>query len=265
MTPAASAIVHCTNSTIAEAWAAIVGLPGPIDDADAPLIARAARESFAGLKEKPAIVAVSGSRELATPFWLQQCGWDEDRYLARFGHRYLSVHFVKQKPEERYDTYSKTLRPQVTGWLDVEARALGASAAEYGVDRVAFGYVNRFAFPADGFDVSRFFKLNVGFDIGPSASGLLGLGTMVRVYDAERVVYLTVELSAEGPTDERAETTVTTKVVAEKRGLEGLSFADASRLDETITAAKDAAKETFFRFATAETHRMMGAVTDASG
>jgi hypothetical protein len=166
-------IVHCTNSTIIEAWAVAVGLPGPVDDADAPLIMRRARSSITGMKERPAIVAVSGSKELAAPFWSQQVGWDNDRYLARFGHRYLSIHFVKQQPQELYDTYAKTLEPHVTAWLEVVADALGAAASAYAIDRVAFGYTNQFTFPPDGFDISRYFKLSIGFDIGPSATGLL--------------------------------------------------------------------------------------------
>jgi hypothetical protein len=258
-------IVRCTNSTITEAWAVAVGLPGPVEDADAPLIMRRARQPFAGLKERPAIVAVSGSKELAAPFWSQQVGWDNDRYLARFGHRYLSVHFVKQQPEERYDTFATTLQPQVTAWLEIVADALGSAAATYAIDRVAFGYTNQFSFPAEGFDISRYFKLTIGFDIGPSATGLLGLATSFRVYDAARNLYLIVELAAEGPTSERPGATVTTKVVAERRGLESISFADRASVADLLIGSKEGAKATFFEFATEETHALMGAVRDATG
>jgi hypothetical protein len=67
-----------------------------LEKSDAAILARRARKLIEGLEEKPAIVAVNVRGELAAPFWNQQVGWDSDRYLARFGHRYLSVHYIRQ-------------------------------------------------------------------------------------------------------------------------------------------------------------------------
>jgi hypothetical protein len=233
VTASPSKIQHCANSTISEAWAVVIGLPGRIEDADVPLVARAARRTIGpDLTEKPAIVAVNAPKDLAAPFWSQQVTWGGERYLARFGHRYLSVHFRREQEDEPYDTYANTLQPQIATWLNIVAEGLDGAAAEYGVDRIGFGYVNRFAFSPDDFDVSRFFKLSLSFDVGSETAGALGLRTEFRLYDPTHTIYLIVQLTAEGPADEKSDISVTTRVLAEKRGLEGLTFADVLRVGE---------------------------------
>lgn len=255
-------VKYCENSTITEAWTTILGLPAPLDETDAHVMTRAAKETVEGLEVKPAVVAIFARKDLAAPFWSQQLGWDGERYLARYGHRYLSVHFIRQG-EDRYQEFERTLQPSIEVWLDIYRNAFGKSGEEHLVNIVGFGYMNTFDFEPKGFDLSRYFKLNFGVDVGSGEAGLLGLNTGFRFYDAGRDMYLSVNLGVESPTAEHPVVQVVTKVAAERRGLEDISFANKPALVDLVVAAKEAAKETFFGFATPDTHAIMGAVTDA--
>lgn len=256
-------IKYCKNSTITEAWAVVLGLPAPIDDTDAAVITRRAREKFGDLHPKPAIVAVQlGPEKLAAPFWNQQFSWAGGKYLARFGHRFLSVHFLGQA-NDRYETFEKTLGPGIAMWLRIYSDALGATAKEHVVDQVGFGYVNRFEFEPSGFDVSRYFKLNVAVELEEFKTGLVGVETGFRFHDEAKNESLTLSLAAEAGSVSIPKVGVVTKVFAEKRPVELVSFANVDSLPKLVHAAKEAAKRTFFGFATEETRAIMEAVDDA--
>ena len=249
---------YCGNSTVSEAWAVVLGLAGKVDETEPPVLERTARERIVGLEPRPAIVAVNARSEAVPPFWRQQLTWHSGRHLARFGHRYLSTHFTRQG-DDRYETFGKSLEPAVKKWLDIYVDALGPTSKEHLVDRVGFGYVNQFEFPAEGFDLSKYFLINVGVEVGIADPGLLGLDAGFRLFDKEGNVYLVVELNAV-PLGDEASIGVTTKVLAERRGLEEVSFANREELAKLVRSTKEAAKEVFFGFATDETHRIMGAV-----
>lgn len=146
----------------------ILGLTGAVDSTDPPVLERSARRRFASLQRKPAIVAVDARGDAVPPFWNQQVTWSGGRHLARFGHRYLSVHYIPQD-EERYTRFEEVFAPPTATWLDIYADALGG---EHPVDRTGFGYVNRFLFDADGFDLSTYFSINVGVDVGAEEARL---------------------------------------------------------------------------------------------
>ena len=111
---------YCEKSTITEAWAIVLGLPGALDKNSGPILAHLAEDAIEGLTERPAPLAFSVSPPgLTPPFWNQQFAWDSDRYAARFGHRYLSVHFVRRDEGTRYETYAKTMEPWIRKWLDL--------------------------------------------------------------------------------------------------------------------------------------------------
>lgn len=252
---------YCENSTITEAWTVILGLPGAVDPTDPPVLERSARRRLDSLERKPAVVAVDVRGDAVPPFWNQQVTWGQGRHLARFGHRYLSVHFIR-RDEDRYTRFSDVLAPPTKTWLDVYAESLGG---EHPIDRVGFGYVNRFTFSAADFDLSKYFSINVGVDVGSQEAGLLGLTTAFRFYDPSKTMYLTVELSAESVPTEDGEIGVTTKVFAERRGLEALAFADPDAVLEQVATTKEAAKEAFFSLATEATHSIMGVVHASDG
>lgn len=256
-------IGYCTNSTITEAWALVVGLPAPLDDTDSSVLLRAAKDRIASLVPKPAVVAVHVEPKLAVPFWREQVAWDDERHLARFGHRFLSVHFLR-RGEQRYERFEKSLQPSVDLWLELYEQALTRGTDKHPVERVGFGYVNTFEFAPDDFDVSRYFKMNFGISVGAPSAGLLALDTGCMFFDETRNMYLTVHLSVQSASEEDQKIRLLTRVLAERRGIEGITFAMRSELRELILGAKQVAKDTFFGFATDETHTLMGAVPDAA-
>jgi uncharacterized protein (TIGR04255 family) len=254
-------VEYCRDSTIFEAWTVLAGLPAKLDDTEPPVLFRRAKDRFPDLQVKPAVVAVQFDVNVPTPpFWNLQVTWDQGTHLARFGHRYLSVHFLRES--ERYENFRRSFQPPMDEWLAIYPGALGAAASSQPVERVGFGYVNRFDFPASGFDVSQYFKLNFALDVGIDPIELLGMTTGCQFFDARRSLNMSLSLSAESAPDDIVR--VTTKVSAERRGIEQVTFADADPLRQLVVAAKDAAKETFFSFATDATHQLMGAVHAAS-
>jgi hypothetical protein len=255
-------IAYCTSSTIAEAWAYVGGLPAVVDATDAAVLLRGARERFPALREIPAIVAAPGGSSPVAAYWRHQVTWGNGDYVVRFGHRYLSVHFVRR--ENRYDRFDTTMRPVVADWLAAYASAFGAHAASHPVDVMSFGYANTFALEPEGFDVADYFGLHVGFAIGVVDAAALGLHTSVTVQDHARDVRLAVELDVGGANPSDPKLHVTTRVSAECDAADGTTFADAMTLEAAIVRAKAAARETFFNFTTPKTHAIMGAVHAAA-
>jgi uncharacterized protein (TIGR04255 family) len=251
-------IKYCKNSTINEAWALVAGLPGPVDETEANVIIRSARESFPDLEQKPLPFGVHLGADPAAPFWNHQFTWRGGRHMARIGHRYLTVHFIRQS--DRYEAFDETLRPSIETWLDLYRGALGKAATQHVVGVVGFGYVNRFEFAAaTDFDVSRYFRLNIGISLGEPRGGLTGLDSGFRFYDEKSNEQLSVNLSAQ---EAGKQIVVSTKVFAERRAGELGAFSDRDLLMRTIVEAKDSAKETFFGFATQETYDIMQVVAD---
>ena len=261
MAPRPTRVEYCENSTIVEAWAVILGLPGPVDPGDPVVLERAAKRQYESLRRVPAIVAVDAHGEAVSPFWNHQVAWNEGRRLARFGHRYLSVHFIRQG-EGRYTQFGEVLEPPIREWVDIYT---GATEGDHPVDRIGFGYVNRFTFGADDFDLSKYFAINVGVDVGAEDAGLLGLSAAFRFFDESKTMYLNVELSAEAVPGDQRVIGVTTKVFAERRGVEQLSFGNGEQLLDQVRLTKEAAKDAFFSLATEETHAMMGVVHASDG
>ncbi len=113
-----------------------------------------------------------------------------------------------------------------------------------------------FEFPTTDFDISRYFKLSVGIGVEAAKPGLRDLSTAFRVPlddGAEASLTLTIEVPPAGDT-----LVVRTKTVADDSA-QGLSFFDGPGIVEAMLRAKNRAKRTFFDFATAETHTIMGA------
>lgn len=256
-------IRYCKNSTITEAWALVVGLPARIDDTEASALFRASRDRFPDIQLKPAIVAVQADNP-APPFWRNQVAWNSERHLARFGHRYLSVHFVR-RGEERYLTFEETFEPALRAWLQLYSGTLTRESDKHPVDSLGFGYVNRFEFEPEDFDLSRYFRMNFALTIdGLTNVELQRFDIGSVLFDVARGMHLSINLSVEGPSETVPRVQVQTKVFAEKRGPDAASFFSDAQLGESIVRAKEAAKAAFFGLATDETHRIMGAVTDAA-
>ena len=252
-------VTYCTNSTITEAWATVLGLPAEPDTAEVGAIAHFGRKRFGNFQRIPSVVLMQRPKsDPVPPFWEQQLSWEDGRLLARIGHRYLSVHYLK-KADERYQTYEKSLQPAVFGWLETYDETLIGPREQYPIDRIGFGYVNTFHFPVTSFDLSKYFRLSLGIGVPAAQNGLLALETNFRFFDKSRAADVMVNLLVNTTLDESKQLQVQTKVVAERKGIEECFFTDQDRILAEILKAKEAAKVMFFDFATEETHNIMGA------
>ncbi len=256
-------VTYCKNSTILEAWAVIVGKPGPLDDAETGALEFAAKKRLGSLRKEPAVVLVeSANRDIVPPFWREQLSWDDSRYLARFGHRYLSVHYLR-RGEDKYETHTKTLEPSVEVWLDIFGATLGESKVQYPVERVSFGYDNAFEFPAAGFDLSRYFKINVGIGAAAASDGLAILEINFRLFYGDKKSPVAVNLIVQSDPGSVQLIQVRTKVEAHRPIVGDCLFVEKDKLTTLLKEAKEAAKSVFFDIATDETHRIMGAQYDS--
>lgn len=249
-----------------EAWARITGTPAAANETDAVVVRRRAERTIPGLARQPVTVfAVQQPRELMPAFWSEQHAWQDGQYMARFGHRYLSVHFLR-RGGGRYNRYDETLQVPVNDWLKIYAEADPVVAEQHTVETIGFGYVNAFEFPSEGFDLSRWFKLSMGVDAGQDGDvDLQEVRAAFDFFDPTLKLRTVVELVATGPEQGAVEdrVRVVTKVLADFRADEGVNFAQFDALTQCIHAAKEAAKATFFNFTKHETRVMMGAVPDA--
>lgn len=252
-------VTYCTKSTITEAWAIVLGLPGEPDTEEVGALAFFGRKRFGTFQRIPSVVLMQRPKsDPVPPFWQQQLSWNDGRLLARIGHHYLSVHYL-QKADERYQTYKKSLQPYVSGWLDTYDETLIGAREQHPIDRVGFGYVNTFYFPASNFDLSKYFRLSLGIGVPIAEQGLLALETNFRLFDNVHEADVMINLLVNPVLGEDQQLQVQTKVVAERRSIEELSLKDRDNILDEILKAKEAAKVMFFDFATEETHDIMGA------
>lgn len=249
-------VEYCENSTITEAWAVVQGGPGKVQDSEFGALENYASKKIGKFETKPSFVLVKhkGSDETVPAFWKKQLSWDNEKYLARIGHRYLSVHFVKQG-EGKYEQYNKSLKPQVEGWLDSYKETVSGLQEQYPIENISFGYINLFKLPVKDFDLSRYFKVNFGTGVSYANNGIGALEIVFSVHEPETRISVRV---TPDPSDSEI-IIVTTRVEARKLVEESFSFEDSEQILELIGEMKEAAKSVFFDLATNKTHDIMGA------
>jgi hypothetical protein len=252
-------VTYCTDSTITEAWGSVHGLPGELDEEEIGALVHFGRKHFGNLQRIPSVIVMQRPKaEPVPPFWQQQFTWDNRRHLVRIGHRYLSVHFSAHG-DERYQTYEKSLKPALEGWLATYRETMLGTPDQYPLDRVQFGYANTFHFPVSGLDLSNYFRLSLEIGVEAAQKGLLALETNFRLFDESHASDIIINLLVDSGPDEDKPVRVRTKVVAERSGIDAYSFKDSELILEELFRAKQAAKAMFFDFATEETHKLMGA------
>ena len=256
-------VVACENSAIAEAWCYVLGVPALFDEADPALLRRFAEKSLGRRLETRSTFVTVESIEGApmAPFWTEQVSFDQGAYRARFGHRYLSVHFLVGEGRE-YDRFDTSLRPMVQRWLEALSAFSAFTDAEGDVERLGFGYTNRFSFPSEDFDVSRYFHVNFAVELDGLDLPLGGVETDFRFIGPGDDAVLEVQLKIDAQVHKDAEVVVRTRVTCEIE-TPGLAFTQADQVEAAVVRAKELAKQCFFALATEETHELMGVITDA--
>ena len=253
-------VKYCENSTITEAWAVVQGAPGKIQDYEAGALINSATKIIGDFETKPSIVFVDKDSDDTVPaFWHKQLSWNSDSYRARIGHRYLSVHFIKQG-KKKYETYEQSLKPKIEQWLESFKETVSGQKAQYPIEKVIFGYINLFRFSGKNFDLSRYFKVNFATGVSSASNGLAHLDIAFSVQHPNVVINLRVAPESMGSDT----IIVTTRVEAHKVVEEECSFQDDEKILELICEMKTAAHMVFFDLATEETHLIMGAQYDKS-
>ena len=253
------AVTYCTQSTISEAWATVLGMPAPIVADESPGLVLAAKRKIEGLSDEPTLVVanIQQVHRPVPPFWNRQVSWGDRQFLARIGHRYLSVHYLVSS-DRKYEKYEETFLPGLEAWLELFREFYSDELIRNGVNHVGFGYVNQFSFAADGFDLSEYFKLDVGVQLDSAADGLGGMDLRFGFRErggASMTVQATVRQDEGSPED----LVVTTKVAAEVLPASPLFLDDPPGLASQVFRAKETAKRVFFEIATQSTHDLMGA------
>jgi uncharacterized protein (TIGR04255 family) len=238
----------CERSTIAEAWAMVLGPPGTFEgDGAVRTLEFLAKKRFPHLTAEPSLHWFQQALDGAAPFWFIQLK-DAAGHRIRLGHRFLSVHFVRDADGARYERYATSLRPVLQEWLVFIASSQMAS--EFPVERVAFGYVNQVDVPEDGV-LADYFKVNVEAEL----SGVDVLdGLDVRLRSNLPPVMRQVSVSATGA---EVGFRLITEVVTE-RVLDTATTADDDGVLAAIEEVRLAAKDLFFDFATERLMQQMG-------
>lgn len=244
-----SRISHCKKSTIAEAWAVLSGFPAAVVDAEATLIAHFARKTFPGLASDPIVLFQAEPQGPTPPFWSRQLRSNDRMRIARFGHRFLAVHFVRQA-QQRYETFEKSLLPWLRGWLSSLTAAYDDSGADYPIARIGFGYINEFDFAAPDFDLAAHFRVNVGIDGASGIQGVEQLGLEFAWSHRDPEARIEVKLKAAPLAEDDLRLRVRTQVFVDSPALPGASFTRHEPLIEQVTRTKELAKTTFFGLAT---------------
>jgi uncharacterized protein (TIGR04255 family) len=260
-------VIYCERPTITEAWATVLGLPEAFVAEEGPSLVFAARKRLAGAQVEPAVVVADIQRQQPVPpFWNHQIFWNDRRFLARVGHRYLSVHFLASTAAT-YETYDKSFLPALEPWLHVFQDIYGNDLLEHRVhhrvDRIGYGYVNRFTYPAEGFDLSQSFRLSVGVDIESASEGLSSLAVSLSFPDPSGAT-TTAQVTIEPDRGSQDTVVVTTKVSTELSDLSGILLDDAPLIAAEIVRAKESAKHAFFELTTEATRTRLGARYAAS-
>lgn len=252
---------YCENSTITEAWCVLFGEPALFNEDDPALVRRLAQKTAGEFQTKPTFVAFSRIKDAPQPpFWTQQVTWGSGKHLARFGHRYLSVHFLAVEGE-KYETYEESLQAAIVPWLEAMSSFAEFADDTSAIERLGFGYVNTFEFHDPEFDVSEYFALNFAVAAPMEGAELNGVETTFRFFDPKTEATVSIELRIDAAGQDDL-VVVRTKVVAEMK-VNDLTFADTDGVDAAVYGAKEIAKKGFFAFATRPTHELMGAVYDA--
>lgn len=259
-------ITYCTRSTLRETYAAVSGLPGPYTPGEFDILhTRFSREwpdhqiaTLRALIPAPTTLTSLDPTAELPPQWLGQMAWGGGQWIGRWGHRLVALHRVVLEGD-RYQTFSRTMRPTLDAWLLAAREAYAFARLDPPVARVTFGYVNAFDLTPDASDLSEWFRFNFTIDAAGVQDGVSEIAIGARIPRPEQRARASVNLSAQQSDDAIR---VSVHTVVERDVPDGTPFSAGDTLLAEIEHAKVIAKETFFSFVTDRTLERMGA-TDA--
>lgn len=252
-------VKFCSKSTITEAWVAVLGTESKFNEEEIAAINNEAGKKFSDLKRDPTLLIIQKTDKDQPAFWTSQFSRNNGMNLTRIGHRYLSVHAISNpmSVDKKYTNYSEVLKPEIDNWLDIYSTVL-RQPASFAIERIIFGYKNTFLFDTKGFDVSKYFNVNVGVSVGTKKTPFVRVSNSYSLLDESTGSQLNVRIDIT-PSPTPSKLHVETTVTAEKSDLKKLVLTQKKEIFKEIQELKETSKSTFFGFATKETHTLMGA------
>ena len=253
-------VKYCSNSTISEAWVTIKGGPSHYSEDSqnetAAMIQRL-KKNYKDLQTSQTIVVHPSIGNLSPSFWNKQVVSQSAGVLARFGHKYLGVHKIVGK-DGKYETYDKSFLAIFNDVINC-FRDVAIDPEQYQLSSISFGYVNRFNFDSNTFNITDYFKLNVGIEID-GENLLKALKNGYNFFDEKNQsqLIININIGSDPASNSIAASTSfeSEKVVSE----ENLFLTNHESILGIVRSMKEAAKSNFFFFTTEKTHQLMGAV-----
>lgn len=252
-------ITSCTKPKVSEAWATIIGYPSKLNEEEIAAINNEAHKTIEHIRREPSIVLFQKDNLEKPAFWTSQFSYKDDLYKARTGHKYLSVHIVPKSEQsgKEYTGYDKCLQPEIEKWINIYRKILN-KPKNFNIEGLSFGYVNTFIFDENNFDVAKYFKINLGLDIGNNDALLADLSSSYKFFDENLKMHFSVSLAI-SPVVNQKKLELKTQIQTEKKGIQDLTIEDTEKIHKAILDLKEENKKIFFSFSTSKTHEEMGA------
>ncbi|MDP8212227.1 MAG: hypothetical protein P9X22_02910 [Candidatus Zapsychrus exili] len=238
----------------------VQGVPAEVDNSESGAFTHTLDKKYKDNKKIPAIVVTQQAKDFPMPaYWHSQLSINSDSNLIRFGHQYLSIHFLK-KNDSKYDTFSDTLEPVIVDTLNTWADIISDRRGVLPVNMIGFGYINTFVdFALDGFDLSKYFRYSFGVDNSEIEASLSAVKTSFTILENKTSIPIILEIEV-GPNPKKPGfMKVVTKVMAQRLKTTHIPQKDTKKIMEEIKGMKDLAADTFFGFVTDETKKIMEA------
>jgi len=248
--------VVCKRSNIQEAWVQILGFPAKYNESIVGFLDISAKQKIKNLQDSdPLLNVVSMDPNENAPFWLKQVTWDKN-LISRFGHKYLSVHFVNND-KSGYRSYSDSLQKSVDIWLGIFSNSLPRPEEEK-VQRILFGYTNMFEISSTEVDISEYLNIQFGIsleDMSPETFD--GLHTHLKISNSTKKIHYEIKVTAEA-FEELKVSRISTEINAYRLFDGSLGYDSLPLIEKEIRELKDESKEVFFSLLTLKAKEILG-------
>lgn len=245
-------VLLCKNPAIKEAFCLIQGKPAVLDDSEAPSLENAAKifyeEQDIRFERVPTFVVIPIVKDKEiNAFWSQQSKWGETN-LARYGHRYLSIHRICSN-KDKYKSFEESLAPEIKQWLSLYNSTLVSKKDPHEIGLITFGYINEFIVSHEVFNLAKLVHLDFNIAIDKGYVDSLNSSTLkFDFFNSSKDINTTIKVNIGGILGDPSNIKLTVEIYSTFGNIQGLCYND--NVMEKVQALKDHAKDTFFSFAT---------------
>lgn len=246
-------ITYCKKPAIKEAFCLIQGKPAELNKTDAPSLEKQADKHFKSIGQKlenvPTFIMIPEvSGQLMNPFWVAQKKWNNGSNIARYGHRYLSVHRLCST-ESQYETYEKSIRQDIIKWIDLYRDVLATEEDPHSIDLISYGYINELDLPFEDFSLNKYVGLLYQLQLDSNTADTLN--RMSFAFDlscSETNIKTAIKVKAQ-PNLDNSKMKLNIEIYSSFNSLDGIDFL-SNHIMDYVDRLKNHAKDTFFSFVT---------------